>query len=105
MRTDGEARVPDSGGGTREQVANELRTLVARGARQYWVFTGSFPQVYNHRNQHREAFRDVDFGDSLEVEYLPLALHVLPGLENQKLVTDGLVDWATRQWPPPATTG
>lgn len=85
----------------RDRVASELQVLVSRGVQLRLVWTSGIPD-HNHQGQYASHFRDVQFGDALEEDHLPQADHILTGLEDQAIVTQRALDWATRQWPRPA---
>ncbi len=84
---------------SKEVVARDLQALVSRGAHQYWIFTGSFPEWYNYLRQHQHAFRNIDFGDLLRVDYMPEAKHVLTTLADQRSVVGNVAKWASQRWP------
>ncbi len=79
----------------RAQVAQGLKLLTGRGVRLYTCFTGGEPH-YNYRNQYRDCFRDVDFGDLLELHYYPEANHIITQPQVQTAVIEGIVDWICR---------
>jgi hypothetical protein len=77
----------------RETVARDLRALVGRGVELLYIFSGGQSEHYNHRGQYRRSFRDVDFGDSLRVEYVAGADHLFSGLAHQRFVLDTVAGW------------
>jgi pimeloyl-ACP methyl ester carboxylesterase len=79
----------------RDKVAEGLRAITARGVRLYTCFTGGEPH-YNYREQYRDCFRDVDFGELLELYYYPEANHIITQPKIQAAVIGGIVDWACR---------
>jgi len=82
----------------REQVAEGLSSLARRGVHLYYFFTGDSIEYLNHPDQYREAFPGVDFGDRLQVEYVPDATHTVTGLGHQVQVVRGIGEWADRVW-------
>ena len=84
----------------RDVVAADLRTLLQRGVRFFNVFSGGQSDHFNHRGQHRAAFRSVDFRDQVRVEYLPDANHLFTGLEHQEFVVNATAEWMDRHWRP-----
>ena len=90
---------------TKAEVEDDTRAVVERGAQLFWIFTGSFPHLYNYRGQHREAFRSLDFRDQLRVEYCPSARHTLPRPEDQAFVVRQVAEWAEAHWPRRVTLG
>jgi pimeloyl-ACP methyl ester carboxylesterase len=87
----------------RDKVAEDLRALVARGVQLRMLWTSGLPE-HNHMGQYAAAFSDVDFGDRLEEDHLPSADHIITGLDDQAIVTERAVRWATRLWPMPQAT-
>jgi len=78
----------------REAVATGLRTLVQRSVRVQANFP-SGPQ-YNHRSQFRRSFRDVDFGDLIEVNFYKLANHIVTQPPQQEIVLRDIAAWVER---------
>jgi hypothetical protein len=85
----------------REIVARGLSELAARGVKMQVIFTGG-ERSYNHQSQFRDSFRDVDFRDSLSVEYFPETNHIITQPEQQRVVVDTVSRWvddtATRSY-------
>jgi hypothetical protein len=77
----------------RKKVEQDLTAFMARGMSLYFAWTGGLVE-YNHRNQYRRTFRNVQFRDLLTVDYLPDADHILSGLQHQDFVADRVVAWA-----------
>ena len=82
----------------RDVVAADLRALLQRGVRFFNVFSGGQSEHFNHRGQHRAAFRKVDFRDQVRVEYLPDADHLFTGLDHQQFVVGATTEWISRHW-------
>lgn len=85
----------------REEVAAGLSRLIARGVRNYVVFTGSEPH-YNHEGQYRESFRSLRFGDLLREEYFPKANHIITQREYQGKIVERIADWVAEVGISPA---
>lgn len=77
----------------RSRVETELRALVARGVRMYYLWTGGLEE-YNHLGQHRSTFRGVRFGSLLREEHLSESDHIMSGLEHQERISRDVVSWA-----------
>jgi hypothetical protein len=77
----------------RDAVADGLRALVARGVRLFVLFTGGEPH-YNHLGQYRDSFRDVPFGDQLEVAYHPETNHIITQPDSQARIVRAIAGWA-----------
>jgi hypothetical protein len=80
---------------SRDEVAAGLRTLVARGVRIYVTFTGG-EMRYNYRQQYRDSFPDVPFGDLLNVDYYPRTNHIITQREYQQEIVRGISRWVAR---------
>ncbi len=76
----------------REEVAAGLSRLIARGVRNYVIFTGGEPH-YNHEGQYRNSFRSLEFGDLLREEYFPKANHIITQREYQGKIVERIADW------------
>lgn len=87
----------------RDKVAADLRGFVARGVRMLVVFTDGLTDDVNHRGQYRRAFRDVRFGDLLEVEYMKGSTHIVTSPDHQAFVVERMAAWA-RHFAPAADT-
>lgn len=82
----------------REEVAEGLRVLSARGVRFYYYFTGDQPEHINYAEQYAESFPEVDFQDRLTVDYDPTSDHTVTGLKHQVDVTEAVQRWAVGGW-------
>lgn len=76
------------------EVEADLETLMERGVHLYYFFSGNYGKDYNYREQYRDAFSGIDFGDRLTVDYLSEANHLIGDLEHQDLVTNAIREWA-----------
>lgn len=83
----------------REQVEQHLRVLVERGAHLLNIFSDGQPDHINHAAQYARAFPGLDFGDQLQVEYVPHAAHTFTDLGDQARVLDTVERWAARVAP------
>lgn len=83
----------------REQVAGHLRTLVQRGVRLWFVFSGGQEEHINHAAQYKAAFPEVDFGDCTRVDYVATADHLFTRLDDQRWLVRESVAWMRALWP------
>ena len=61
------------------------REAVRRGVKMFGVFSALSPRA-TYRQQMHDAFRDVEFGDSLRLEFFPESDHLFtPGKERARL--------------------
>jgi len=75
----------------KEQVEKDLRDFVARRMQLWFAFSAS--DVFNYREQYREAFAGVSFGALLDVEYLAGANHIFTRLVDQQYLIRQLDAW------------
>lgn len=61
----------------RKQIEDGYRLLVARGVKFYVVFTGSWNFAYNYANQFFDMYSKVNFGNSIDLRFLPDTNHIL----------------------------
>ena len=76
----------------RWEVATMLQQLVARRVRLCTMFTGGEPN-YIYRSQYRDCFREVKFGDLLELDYYPDTNHIITQPAYQQTVVDRVGKW------------
>jgi len=76
-----------------------LGLLVGRGVRQLFVYTSMMFYVFNYPQQLQDAFRSVQFGNLVRVEYWPDADHIFTGLPQQKRLVQTITGWTTANWP------
>jgi pimeloyl-ACP methyl ester carboxylesterase len=80
----------------RARVEADLRGFARRRMHLFFIFSGGQQEHYNYRAQHEQAFRSVDFGGRLRVEYLPDADHIFTGLRHQDFVVSEARSWITQ---------
>jgi alpha/beta superfamily hydrolase len=85
----------------RDELAAELRTIASRRVNLLYVFTDGL-DFYNHGGQHRNAFRDVPFGDSMTECHLRGADHILSSPPMQQRAIELHVQWALATRAPAA---
>jgi len=83
----------------RDQVAANLRDMIARGVRLYFIHSGGMERFYNYEDQLRDAFTDVDFQDRLTLDYFANADHTFTELHNQRVLIDSIGGWLRRSFP------
>jgi pimeloyl-ACP methyl ester carboxylesterase len=82
----------------RDEVAADLRTMLARGLELCVVHSGGMEIYYNHASQFRDAFRDVDFGDALTVHYFEEADHTFTELAQQRALQEAVAEWLRQRF-------
>ena len=76
----------------RQQVVAKLQALVARRVKLCTLFTGGEPN-YLYREQYRDCFPEVAFGDLLRLDYYPAANHIITQPVYQQAVLTEVGDW------------
>jgi len=76
-----------------EQAKKEFSILVERCVRLLYIYTGGVEIYNNYKEQLRDTFFSVPFGDLLELEYYPLAEHTLQHESSRQVVNDRIVKW------------
>lgn len=82
----------------REQVEETLRVLCARNVAILNVMTGGLDAFYNYESQYWDSFPRVDFGDLLDIEFMPQADHIFANLDDQAHVTERAAAWVASRW-------
>lgn len=81
----------------KETVEDGMRRLAARGIEFFFTFTGDEQNIL-YRDQYEEAM-DVEFGDRIEVRYMPESDHTFTGLVHQRSVVRAVTEWCVARWP------
>ena len=76
-----------------------LAAMAARGARFFVCFTGH-EKHFLYPEQYAESYTGVDFGNRLEVHYLPGSDHTFTGLGYQATIVETIVNWYRREFAP-----
>lgn len=77
----------------RKQIERGYQELVAHGVRFYIIYTGSWAEEYNYENQFFDMYSAVNFRDSVILNYMPLADHVLSRESDREAVIGGVIQW------------
>ncbi|MGP1664377.1 MAG: alpha/beta hydrolase [Rhodanobacter sp.] len=83
-----------------QQVRTELASMLKRGLRLCFIYSGGVSAYFNHRRQFRECFgRDIAGAPGVSVSFLPEVDHTYILLEDrQRLI--GMIDtWLREQLP------
>jgi pimeloyl-ACP methyl ester carboxylesterase len=83
----------------RAQVASELRSMLDRHLKLYFVYSGGISEHFNHRRQFREYFGRIADSDHVSLSFFEDADHtyVLAG-DRQRLLL-AIDDWLTANFP------
>lgn len=80
--------------GAREVVARELQTLVDRGARMLYVYTGGVSQeYYNYGGQFWDMFRELEPRGRIAVEYFPESDHTFTHAGDRGKMLNTVANW------------
>lgn len=78
---------------SRDKIAVDLRQLIQRGTKMYYIYSGGVGDYYNYREQFIDMFRDVDFSDQLRLDYYSEADHLFTTLAVKNRYLSGIVQW------------
>jgi pimeloyl-ACP methyl ester carboxylesterase len=81
----------------KETVEDGMRRLAHRGLEFFFTFTGDEENIL-YRDQYEEAM-DVEFGERIEVRYMPESDHTFTGLVHQRSVVRAVTAWCSARWP------
>lgn len=73
-------------------LVKRLSTLIDKGIHLHCIFTGKEPH-YFYKNQYRDCFNSIEFGDLLSLEYYPDASHIFTEPEYQQKLVNSVVDF------------
>ncbi len=76
-----------------DRIAAELRRMMERNVSLLMVFTGSWYLYFNYREQIRDNFPAVPFGDRLTVEHFPDADHTYTLLQDRERLFESVLTW------------
>lgn len=80
---------------SRMEVARQLKLLMNSKIKMFCAFVGKEP-YYRYKNQYRDCFKEVDFADNLEIEYLPEATHIITEPAQQVMIVKKITAWVSR---------
>lgn len=81
-------------GPSREQLAEDFRVLCNRKVHQLQIFSGGSGD-YSYENQFHDAFRDVEFGQTVDVRYLRETDHVYILQTDRRKLMQLITEWVT----------
>ncbi len=85
--------------GPREQVEQEVQSLVDRGAQLLYIYTGGVEKYYNYTGQFYDMFPGLKSRGLIDVEHYPNADHTYSFLEDRERMFARVIDWYTsRDW-------
>ncbi|WP_101760231.1 hypothetical protein [Oceanicoccus sp. KOV_DT_Chl] len=76
----------------KEEVAEGLRKIIGRGVPNYVMFTGDEPD-YNYKSQYLDSFKNIDFKNLLQLDYLVESNHIITDPRHQKFAVEQISAW------------
>lgn len=76
---------------SKKQTETDFQTFINRDLKIYYIFTSS--STCEYQNQLADGFKNVPFGNNIQVKYLENAGHIYPLIEDRENVTSAIVDW------------
>jgi pimeloyl-ACP methyl ester carboxylesterase len=93
-----------AGNAALETGTEALRSMVARGAQLFVIFTGGH-RWCNYREHFLDVFPSIDFGEQLRLEYREEADHIFSFEESQRRLVESVAEWtASAGFRSPAAT-
>jgi len=75
-----------------------LKTLIERDQKMLYIYTGG-TGGYSYRNQFRDAFRSIDFRDTLQLEFFEKADHTFTVMRDRDRMKQLLIGWLQQHFP------
>ncbi len=80
----------------RESAETQLQTLVDRGTSLLSIYTGGVHQYYNHADQFKRMFPNLNDRGCINVQYHPEWDHVLYLAEDREALISEVTDWVAK---------
>lgn len=77
----------------KQQVEAEFTTLVSRGIKMLFIFTGAARGHYNYQQQMLDSFKGLDFGNCLEVQINARSDHSFILSSDRRALVADVVKW------------
>lgn len=77
----------------KQQVEAEFSTLIRRGVKMLFIFTGAARGHYNYPQQMSDSFKDLDFADCLSIRINALADHSFCLSGDRRALIADVVNW------------
>ena len=75
----------------KQQVAGDYREIIASGRHLLCIFSSSWP--YNYAGQLADAFADIEFGQAIQVAWLPNTTHTFRHLDERHQLMTTVAGW------------
>lgn len=77
----------------KEQTRTDLQKLIARKVQMYYLYTGGVRDYFNHEDQFKNSFRDLDFADLLKTHCYERADHTYTLSSDRETLVDNILSW------------
>lgn len=77
----------------RNVMRDQIRSLLDRGCRLFYVFTAGLPYRYNHARQFPKTFPQLHRHPHLRFRYFPVRDHTFSDAASQRALTDSIREW------------
>lgn len=79
-----------------EKTEQDYKIFIERNVSLLAIFTASWP--YNYLQQHADSFKNLPFGENLQVAYLENAEHIFPLSEDRTQLMMEIVNWLVNRF-------
>ncbi|NQU41037.1 MAG: hypothetical protein HQ523_13885 [Lentisphaerae bacterium] len=83
----------------RREAEEAMRTLVQRGTRSLWIYSGEELALYNYREQFRDMFAGIEFNDTVEVDYFKESDHLFSDAASRERLLNRVCLWMDQICP------
>lgn len=77
----------------RDTCQNQVGTLLSRGARMQWIYTGGSIDYYSYPSQFYEMFPEIRPTSQLSIHYYPDVDHLATMQCDRELIRNTILDW------------
>jgi pimeloyl-ACP methyl ester carboxylesterase len=97
--------VPDEWDPSRNEYASLVLTLIKRDVRLLFVYSGSFPRIFNYAGQFHDLFSEFGITRHAQSVFLPNTDHLITPPAEQARLIDLIGAWVVARASEPALTG
>lgn|SRR5690554_3850317 len=77
----------------KKTVINEMQTIINKGIRLLYIYSGGIPLYYNYENQFKEMFKSVDFKNRVTFRYFKEANHTYTSITQRDHLMQIIETW------------
>lgn len=74
-------------------VINEMQTIINKGIKLLYIFSGGIPLYYNYENQFKDMFKSVDFKNNVTFRYFKEANHTYTSITQRNYLMQIIETW------------